>query len=55
MKKEEQQKISIKKLTIARINIDSMRKIEGGTSVPTETIRVDHYGVIEEGGCYYAQ
>ena len=35
MKKDGQQKISIKKLTIAKINTDTMKKIEGGTSVFT--------------------
>ncbi|WP_158596928.1 hypothetical protein [Aquimarina sp. BL5] len=35
MKKDGKQKIKLKKLTIARINLDSMKKIEGGTSVFT--------------------
>ncbi|GAA0729059.1 hypothetical protein GCM10009430_38780 [Aquimarina litoralis] len=35
MKKRKTQKITLKKLTIARINIDTMRTIEGGTSVMT--------------------
>ncbi|WP_299256853.1 class I lanthipeptide [uncultured Aquimarina sp.] len=38
MKKDGTQKISIKKLTIARINIDSMKKIAGGTSVLTSEL-----------------
>ncbi|WP_299899634.1 class I lanthipeptide [uncultured Aquimarina sp.] len=44
MKNNKTQKISLKKLTIARININAMRKIEGGSSgitLPTEVINVD--------------
>ena len=39
MKNNKTQKISLKKLTIARINIDAMRKIEGGSS--TLTLQTD--------------
>lgn len=35
MKKHKPQKISIKKLTIAKLNLNSMKKIDGGTSVLT--------------------
>ncbi|MDY8137090.1 class I lanthipeptide [Aquimarina sp. 2201CG5-10] len=35
MKKEQVKKISLKKLTIARINLDTMHKIKGGSSLPT--------------------
>ncbi|MFD2561517.1 class I lanthipeptide [Aquimarina rubra] len=35
MKKNKTQNISLKKLTIARISTDSMKRIEGGTSVVT--------------------
>ena len=41
MKKDRQQKISIKKLTIARISVNSMKKIEGGTSVVTSEMPED--------------
>ncbi|MHA7057736.1 hypothetical protein ACWGOQ_0010985 [Aquimarina sp. M1] len=37
MKKNKTQNISLKKLTIARISTGMMKKIEGGTSVFTET------------------
>ncbi|WP_159025638.1 hypothetical protein [Aquimarina sp. Aq78] len=38
MKKDGTQKINLKKLTIARINLGSMKKIEGGSSVLTSDI-----------------
>ncbi|WP_299433455.1 class I lanthipeptide [uncultured Aquimarina sp.] len=33
--KQQQNKISLKRLTIARINTDAMRKIKGGSSMHT--------------------
>ncbi|MDH7447080.1 class I lanthipeptide [Aquimarina sp. 2201CG14-23] len=45
MKKDKTQNINFKKLTIARINIDAMRKIEGGTSVLTSAL-AEETGVI---------
>ncbi|MBQ4804242.1 hypothetical protein J8L88_15365 [Aquimarina sp. MMG015] len=44
MEKDGTRKIKLKKLTIARINIDTMRKIEGGssgTTLPTDIINLD--------------
>ncbi|WP_299444008.1 class I lanthipeptide [uncultured Aquimarina sp.] len=35
MKKDRQQKITIKKLTIARISTDAMKHVEGGSTVLT--------------------
>ncbi|WP_298314421.1 class I lanthipeptide [uncultured Aquimarina sp.] len=35
MKQQQNNKISLKKLTIARINIDAMHEIKGGSSLPT--------------------
>ncbi|MHA7055671.1 hypothetical protein ACWGOQ_0000515 [Aquimarina sp. M1] len=35
MKQKQKNNISLKKLTIARINTNGMRKINGGTSIPT--------------------
>ncbi len=56
MKKDGKQKISIKKLTIARISVGSMKKIEGGTSILTQTVpEVDPNGVVEEHVCYEVQ
>ncbi len=53
MKKDGTQKIKLKKLIIARINTDAMRKIEGGSSVLTATIREPMDGHPEENICYY--
>ncbi len=36
MKKEQNKTISLKKLTIARINPSAMHKIHGGDCIPTE-------------------
>ncbi len=35
MKKQNKNKVSLKKLTIARISPDAMRRLEGGSSIPT--------------------
>ncbi len=35
MKEQQKNKIDLKKLTIAKINLDSMRNVNGGSSVPT--------------------
>ncbi len=37
MKKDGAKKINLEKLTIARVSIDSMSKIEGGSSVLTSS------------------
>jgi len=41
MKKQQNNKIDLKKLTIARINIDAMHDIKGGSSIPTSTFETD--------------
>ncbi len=49
MKENISQKIGIKKLTITRINVTSMSKVIGGTSLPTQReVRAGH----EQGVCY---
>ncbi|WP_299444011.1 hypothetical protein [uncultured Aquimarina sp.] len=49
MKKDGTQKISLKKLTIAKITLDSMRKIEGGSSIMPSQVKND------DGVCFYEQ
>ncbi len=49
MKEKKSQKISIKKLTIARINVESLGEIRGGSSHPTQVEGEDH------GACYQVQ
>ncbi|WP_160112189.1 hypothetical protein [Aquimarina sp. AU58] len=51
MKKDKTQKINLKKLTIARISVDSMKKIEGGTSVLTSEIAEVNGVIIDY--CYH--
>ncbi|GAA0715248.1 hypothetical protein GCM10009430_09450 [Aquimarina litoralis] len=36
MKDKQKNTITFKKLTIARINMEAMRKIQGGDCIPTE-------------------
>ncbi|WP_299213383.1 class I lanthipeptide [uncultured Aquimarina sp.] len=36
MKNKQRNTITLKKLTIARINLDAMRKVKGGDCLPTE-------------------
>ncbi|WP_299258743.1 class I lanthipeptide [uncultured Aquimarina sp.] len=36
MKNKQKHTITLKKLTIARINLDAMRKVKGGDCLPTE-------------------
>ncbi|WP_298542129.1 class I lanthipeptide [uncultured Aquimarina sp.] len=38
MKKQQNNKISLKKLTIARIQADMMHQIKGGSSLPSTTM-----------------
>ncbi len=40
MKKQNKNKVSLNKLTITKINTDTLRKVEGGSSVPTITDKV---------------
>ncbi len=51
MKKKGTQKINLKKLTIVRISTDSMKKIEGGTSVLTSEIAEVNGVIIDH--CYH--
>ncbi|WP_298546406.1 class I lanthipeptide [uncultured Aquimarina sp.] len=44
MKKDGTQKINLKKLTIARISADAMKKIEGGSSTTTDPTNVVDLG-----------
>ncbi|WP_219006498.1 class I lanthipeptide [Aquimarina litoralis] len=43
MKKQLKKSISLKKLTVARINDDGMRKIQGGDCIPTQHCESDVY------------
>ncbi|MBQ0732679.1 hypothetical protein [Aquimarina celericrescens] len=51
MKKKETHKINFKKLIIIRISTDSMKKIEGGTSVLTSEIAEVNGVIIDY--CYH--
>jgi len=42
MKKEIKNTMSLKKLTIARINEDGMKRVHGGDCIPTEHERNSH-------------
>ncbi|WP_159092167.1 MULTISPECIES: hypothetical protein [unclassified Aquimarina] len=42
MKNKQRNTITLKKLTIARINIDVMKKVKGGDCLPTE-VHCDSY------------
>ncbi|MDY8137394.1 hypothetical protein [Aquimarina sp. 2201CG5-10] len=50
MKKEGQPRINLKKLRIARISTDSMKKIEGGSSVLTSAVYEQNGHIIDY--CY---
>lgn len=45
MKNKQKDAITLKKLTIARINVDAMKKVKGGDCLPTE--HVNSYMVCE--------
>jgi len=38
MKNKQTRKITLKKLTIARIDLNTMKKVKGGDCIPTEHI-----------------
>ncbi|WP_158596929.1 hypothetical protein [Aquimarina sp. BL5] len=42
MKKDGKPKINLKKLTIAKINLDTMRKIEGGSTIMPSAVDNDN-------------
>ncbi|GAA4274896.1 hypothetical protein U6A24_12270 [Aquimarina gracilis] len=52
MKKKGMQNIDLKKITIARINTDAMKNIEGGSSVLTSEYFENANGVVVD-HCYH--
>ncbi len=49
MKTQHTNKINLKKLTIARISIDGLKNIKGGSSIPTRRV---NEGPFDDGICY---